>query len=141
MVSRSRAMGPCSGGGAAWLSPRYIPVYTMSTPASPEPFCAVMPRAGVPEGEWPPFTEERLPGPWFWKDYWSRRIVSVVGLIAARPATVFWADTKADLGVDCCVVAQDLEDCCGIHAAAWHLRLLQGAAGCPPGDVAGSTAR
>lgn len=90
-----------------------IPVYTTSTPASPEPFCAVMPRAGVPEGEWPPFTEERLPGPWFWKDYWALRIVSVAGLIAARPATVFWADTKAALGVDCCVVAQDLEDAAG----------------------------
>lgn len=87
-----------------------IPVYTTSTPASPEPFCAVLPRAGVPEVQWPPFTQERLPGPWFWQHYWSRRIISVAGLIAGTPATVFWADTKAVLGADCCVVAQDIED-------------------------------
>jgi hypothetical protein len=86
-----------------------IPVYTASTPASPDPFCAVMPHTGVPEVQWPPFTEERLPGSWFWEHYWARRIVSVGGLIAETPATVFWANTKATLGTNCCVVAQDVE--------------------------------
>jgi hypothetical protein len=85
-----------------------IPVYTTSTPTTPEPFCAVMPRAGVPEAQWPPFTEERLPGHWFWEHYWARRIVSVGGLIAESSATVFWANTKATLGTNCCVVAQDI---------------------------------
>lgn len=82
-----------------------IPVYT-----SPEPFCVVMPRADVPEVRWPPFTEERLPGLWFWKHYGAGRIISIAGLIAGVPATVFWANTKAALGADCCVVAQDIED-------------------------------
>jgi hypothetical protein len=86
-----------------------VPVYTTSTPTSPDPFCAVMPRVGVPEVQWPPFTEERLLGPWFWAHYWARRIISVVGLIAETPATVFWANTKASLGTQCCVVAQDIE--------------------------------
>jgi hypothetical protein len=86
-----------------------IPVYTKSTPTSPDPFCAVMPRAGVPEVQWPPFTEERLPGHWFWEHYWGRRIVSVGSLLAETPATVFWANTKATLGTNCCLVAQDLE--------------------------------
>jgi hypothetical protein len=82
-----------------------IPVYT-----SPEPFCVVLPRADVPEVRWPPFTEERLPGLWFWKHYGAGRIISVAGLVAAAPATVFWANTKAALGADCCVVARDIED-------------------------------
>jgi hypothetical protein len=85
-----------------------IPVYTTSTPTSPDPFCAVMPRAGVPEAQWPPFTEVRFPGPWFWEHYRARRIVSVGGLIAETPATVFWANTKASLGTQCCVVAHDI---------------------------------
>jgi len=86
-----------------------VPVYTRSTPTSPDPFFAVMPRAGVPEVQWPPFTEERLPGPWFWELYWARRIISLSDLIAETPATVFWANTKASLGTNCCVVAQDIE--------------------------------
>ena len=86
-----------------------VPVYTTSTPTSPDPFCAVMPRAGIPEVQWPPFTEEHLPGPWFWEHYWARRIISVSGLIAETPATVFWANTKATLGTNCFLVAHDVE--------------------------------
>ena len=86
-----------------------VPVYTTSTPASPDPFCAVMPRAGIPEAQWPPFTEEHLPGPWFWERYWARKIISVGGLIAETPTTVFWANTKATLGTNCCLVAHDIE--------------------------------
>lgn len=85
-----------------------IPVYT-----SPEPFCIVMPRTDVPEVQWPPFTEECLPGLWFWKHYGAGRIISVAGLIAGAPATVFWANTKAALGMDCCVVARDIADADG----------------------------
>ena len=90
-----------------------VPVYTTSTPASPDPFCAVMPRAGIPEVQWPPFTEENLPGPWFWEYYAARRIISVGGLIAETPATVFWANTKATLGTNCCLVAHDVESGAG----------------------------
>ena len=86
-----------------------VPVYTTSTTTSPDPFCAVMPRAGIPEVQWPPFTEEHLPGPWFWEHYWARRIISASGLIAETPATVFWADTKATLGTNCLLVAHDIE--------------------------------
>jgi hypothetical protein len=94
-----------------------MPVYT-----SPEPFCVVMPHADVPEVRWPPFTEECLPGLWFWKHYGAGRIISVAGLIAGAPATVFWANTKSALGADCCVVARDIEDSdgytlpCGVYA-------------------------
>jgi hypothetical protein len=100
--------GSLFGWGCGDAITALIPVYTTSTPTSPDPFCAVMPRAGVPEAQWPPFTEERLPGHWFWEDYWDRRIVSVGGLIAETPATVFWANTKATLGTNCCAVAQDI---------------------------------
>jgi hypothetical protein len=100
-----------------------IPVYT-----SPEPFCVVMPRADVPEVRWPPFTEERLPGLWFWKHYGAGRMISVAGLIAGAPATVFWANTNAALGADCCVVAQDLEDSAGYtlpHGIYAYYKVLQ----------------
>jgi hypothetical protein len=90
-----------------------LPVYATSMSASSDPFCAVMPRAGAPEVQWPPFTEERLPGHWFWEHYWARRIISVGGLIAETPATVFWANTKAALGTDCCAVAHDIDSCEG----------------------------
>jgi hypothetical protein len=86
-----------------------VPVYTAPTATSPDPFCAVMPRAGVPEVQWPPFTEEHLPGPWLWEHYWARTIISLGGFIAETPATVFWVNTKATFGTNCCVVARDLE--------------------------------
>jgi hypothetical protein len=86
-----------------------VPVYTTPTPTSPDPFCALMPRAGIPEVQWPPFTEEHLPGRWFWEHYWARRIISIGGLITDAPATVFWADTEATLGTNCCLVAHDIE--------------------------------
>jgi hypothetical protein len=85
-----------------------VPVYSTPTPSSPEPFWAVMPRAGNPEAEWPPFTEERLFDQWFWEYYRAGKMVSVDGLIAGTPNTVFWTNTKATLGSDCCAVACDI---------------------------------
>jgi hypothetical protein len=83
-------------------------VYTTYTPARPEPSWAVMPLAGSPEVQWPPFTRDRLFGHWFWEHYWAGNIVSATGLIAGTADTVFWIDTRAILGSDCCVVARDV---------------------------------
>jgi hypothetical protein len=47
-------------------------------------------------------------GKWFWKHYRAGSINSLRSLIAAAPGVVFWADTKAVLGSDCCAVARDL---------------------------------
>jgi hypothetical protein len=85
-----------------------ITVYADHDPGYPEPSWAVLPRAGAPARTWPPFTAQTLLGPWFWDYYRAARIVCLAGLIAARPETVFWADTEALLGWDCCVVARDL---------------------------------
>ena len=85
-----------------------IAVYAEYTPASPEPGWSVMPLADIPEMLWPPFTGERLFGQWFWEHHRAGNIVSVVDLIAGTPDTVFWTDTKAILGSDCCVVARDI---------------------------------
>jgi hypothetical protein len=86
-----------------------IPVYTTFAPRYPEPFWAVMPRVGIPEAQWPPFTDEHLFGLWFWEYYRSGDLVSVDGLIAEAPGTVFWIDTSAILGSDSCAVARDIK--------------------------------
>jgi hypothetical protein len=46
-----------------------IAVYAKYTPAYPEPSWVVMPLAGTPDAQWPPFTGEQLVGDWFWKHY------------------------------------------------------------------------
>ena len=46
-----------------------VAVYTQYTPTSPVPVWTIMPLAGVPEPQWPPFTDERLFGPWFWEHF------------------------------------------------------------------------
>lgn len=81
-----------------------IVVYAEYTPAYPEPGWAVMPLAGAPEAQWPPFTGERLLGHWSW----VKSIVSLDALIAEAPDTVCWVDTKAIVGSDCCVVTRDI---------------------------------
>lgn len=85
-----------------------VAVYTEHTPESPEPSWTVMPLAGTPEAQWPPFTGERLFGHRFWEQYRAGSIITLDNLIAGTPDTVFWADTKAILGSDCCAVAHDI---------------------------------
>jgi hypothetical protein len=85
-----------------------IVFYAEYTPWSPVPSWATMPRAGTPETRWPPFADEPLLGLWLWKHYRAGRLVSLDGLIAAHPGMVFWADTAAVLGSNCCVVAHDI---------------------------------
>jgi hypothetical protein len=85
-----------------------VVIYTTYSPVHQEPSWAVMPLAGSPEAQWPPFTRERLLGHWFWEQYWAGNVVSVGGLIASTSDTVFWVDTEAILGSDCCAVARDV---------------------------------
>ncbi len=85
-----------------------VVVYTEYTPTTPEPGWAVMPLAGIPEGQWPPFTGDPLFGHWTWEGDPGGSIVSIDELVAGNPDAVFWVDTKAILGSDCCAVARDL---------------------------------
>jgi hypothetical protein len=85
-----------------------IAVYTEYSPAVPEPCWSVMPRAGVPDTQWPPFTGEPLIGNRFWELQQAGTIISVEGLIARSTNTVFWANTEAAFGSGCCLVARDL---------------------------------
>jgi len=78
------------------------------TPTCPEPSWKVMPLADIPRDCWPPFTDEPLLGHWFWSHHLAGRIVSLGGLIAGKPDTVFWTDREEILGRDCCVVAHDI---------------------------------
>jgi hypothetical protein len=85
-----------------------IAFYTEYSPEVPEPCWSVMPRAGVSDTKWPPFTDGQLIGNWFWELVQAGRIVSIEGLIAKTTETVFWADTEAVFGSGCCVVERDL---------------------------------
>jgi hypothetical protein len=86
-----------------------ITVFVDDLPAFSQPRWTVMPLAGIPEAQWPPFTAEHLLGQWFWEHYRSHAIVSLDGLIGAVPDTAFWIDTKAILGWDTGVVARDIK--------------------------------
>ena len=85
-----------------------VVVRTEYTPATPEPSWSVMPLAGRPEEQWPSFTADPLFGHWTWEGDPAGSIVSIDELVTANPGAVFWVDTKAILGSDCCVVERDL---------------------------------
>lgn len=85
-----------------------VVIYTEYTPETPEPSWSVMPLAGLPEAQWPPFTGDPLLGHWTWEGGPPGSIVAIDELVAKSPDTVFWVDTKAVLGSDCCAVACDL---------------------------------
>ena len=85
-----------------------IVFYSEYSPEYPQPSWALMPLEGTPDQDWPPFTEEGIFGSWFWDHHQAGRILSLDTLVGSAQHTVFWADTKAILGSDCCVVAHDL---------------------------------
>lgn len=82
--------------------------YTRYTPTCPEPRWAVMPSADEPEERWPPFATERQFGHWFWEHYRDGNVVCVSGIVGENPGTVFWVDTQAILGSNCCAVGDDI---------------------------------
>lgn len=85
-----------------------VTVRAKYTPDSPVPSWTVMPLVGIPETRWPPFTDKRFFGKWFWKYYHAGKIISVADLIGGAPNTVFWVDTEAILGSGCCAVTRDI---------------------------------
>ena len=85
-----------------------IVFYTRPARERPEPTWAVMPLAGTPTTHWPPFADESALGHWFWDYYRVGSVVSLEDVVRANPDTVFWVDTRAALGSDCCVVARDV---------------------------------
>lgn len=87
-----------------------VAVYGEHTPERRQPSWAVMPLVGVEEAKWPPFTSERVFGDWFWGHYRAGTIISLGRLISETTETVFWVDTKAILGSDCCAVAHDIRN-------------------------------
>jgi hypothetical protein len=85
-----------------------IAVYSTCSLACREPFWAVLPLVGIPQTEWPPFTDEQFFGPWFWKYYRDGSTVCLADLIAATPGTVFWIDAGEFPGPGCCAVTRDI---------------------------------
>ena len=85
-----------------------IAFYAEYAAASLPPSWTLMPLAGAPEAQWPPFTGEQLFGNWAWEHYRVGNIVLLDDLIAGTADTVFWADTKTIFDSDCCAVARDI---------------------------------
>ena len=108
---------PRHGSLFGWLSQdivtALIPVYTTVTPTAPEPSWTVLPRADVPETQWPPFADEDLFGHWFWEYYQAGTVVYLDDMIAETQDTVFWVDTTAILGTNCFAVSADVKDPAG----------------------------
>jgi hypothetical protein len=86
-----------------------VAFYANYSPRSPDPYWAMMPRADIPQSSWPPFTGEPIFGCWFWEYYRAGNVSSLDDLIAGTPGAVFWINTKAVLGSDCCAVARDIK--------------------------------
>jgi hypothetical protein len=85
-----------------------IAIYAKYSPPHTEPSWTIMPLTDIPETQWPPFTERRFFGDWFWQWYRAGSITSLGNLIASTPETVFWVDTKAILGSGSCAVAAEV---------------------------------
>jgi hypothetical protein len=85
-----------------------IVIYTEYASARPLPRWAVMPLAGTPKSQWPPFTGQPF-GQWFWEHYHAGSVVSLEDVIAETPGTIFWINTQASLGADSCAVAHDIK--------------------------------
>jgi hypothetical protein len=86
-----------------------IVTYTDSVPGRPLPRWSVMPLAGRPESRWPSFTSTAFFGQWFWDDFRAGSIVLLDHLISETPDSIFWVNTQAILGSDCCAVARDIQ--------------------------------
>jgi hypothetical protein len=103
---------PRDGSLFGWISDKavtaLVTVRARYTPTSRTPSWAAMPLVDIPEAQWPPFTGKRLFGQWFWKHYRAGNLISVADLIAKTCDTVFWVDTRAVLGSDCCAVTRDV---------------------------------
>ncbi len=85
-----------------------VAFYASYSPMSPDPYWAMMPSADIPQSSWPPFTSEPFLGCWFWEYYRAGNMSSLDDLIAGTAGTVFWINTTAVLGSDCCAVARDI---------------------------------
>jgi hypothetical protein len=85
-----------------------VTIYTQYTPESPVPSFAVMPLAGTPEKQWPPFTGEHFFGPWFWDHYRAGRIVSLASIIKDTQRMIFWVPTEGTSAAGCIAVMADV---------------------------------
>ena len=81
-----------------------IAFYTNDDP----PGVSTIPRLGIDNTRWAPFTRDRVAGHSFWDLYHAGRIIDLGPLISAHPRTVFWVDTIKMLGCGVTAVARDI---------------------------------
>jgi hypothetical protein len=105
-IPRDGSLFGCLRGG---LVTALIVIYASYAPDRPVPTWSVMPLAETPEEQWPAFTDRHMFGHWFWDHHRAGEIIDLGEVIAATADTVFWLDTYAGLGSDCCAVACDVK--------------------------------
>jgi hypothetical protein len=86
---------PRDGSMFGWLSGHAVTAlvlsYTNYSPETPEPRWSVLPPAGSPPGDWPPFTGEMFFGPWFWEHLRAGRIASLASLVELQTLAAYEA--------------------------------------------------
>lgn len=108
----ARAMPfPADGSLLGWVASGAV-MALVACYADPEqderPVISMMPRCGVPQGQWPPLTVEPHFGDWFWQHVRAGRLISLGGLIASAPGRAFWLEQATATGTGVCAVAEDV---------------------------------
>lgn len=86
---------PRDGSLFAWVDAgtvtAVVAFHSDCSPKHPDPTYQVMPLAGSPETEWPPFTGEPVLGPWVWECVASGQLAPLNLVIAGTDGAVFWS--------------------------------------------------
>ncbi|MGH3193479.1 MAG: hypothetical protein ACRDOL_40740 [Streptosporangiaceae bacterium] len=75
-----------------------IQMFTQAREDTPVPGFAVMPRAGTPEAQWPPFAAEPVFGAWFWDHRRAGRIISLAQTAARTRKQMYWSGMQIPAG-------------------------------------------
>jgi hypothetical protein len=104
-----------------------IAVYADSRGEYPEPSWAVMPLAGTPATQWPPFSAEQAIGPWFWEYLTAGQIIDIGAALSDTRRTAWWVTAA---GSQYCAVTRDVALPRGVVLPrglfAWHEELSAG---------------
>jgi hypothetical protein len=89
------------GGGITAIFPFYADEDWDNLPA-----WSGMPRADLPEPQWPPFTRQDFAGSGFWDHYRAGWVADLAPVVGRTSGSVFWAATNASLDSGCAVVTR-----------------------------------
>lgn len=86
---------PRDGSMFGWVSDGEITaLITVDSRDAPEPRFSTMPRAGIPETRWPPFTGAPCLGMWLWEHLTAGRMIDLAPAVAATWGQVFFCPAR-----------------------------------------------